>query len=145
MQRLTWKLGTFLETHNIKPRQVENEAIRAGFNFGRNTIYRLLRGDGPDRYDKETLTALLVTLGKITGEPVSPNDLLEVTLEGSTTEPIRRTLEQKPFTFNALPSDLERDENPASIARAVSAWRTESRKEQTARTTKRATPKARTP
>jgi hypothetical protein len=83
MFKITWKLGGYLETHHLRPRDVETEAIRSGFQFGRNTIYRLLRNDGPKSYDKDTLTALIVSLRNLTGQPVTPNDLLEVVEERS--------------------------------------------------------------
>lgn len=83
MIRINWKLARYLETHDIRPRDVENEAIRAGFQFGRNTIYRLLRDDGPTNFNRDTLAAVIASLRAITGQTVTADDLLEVIEEPS--------------------------------------------------------------
>jgi len=74
---ITWKLKTYLRTHDIKPRQVENEVIRLGYEFGRNTIYRLLSGEGPANVNRGTLAKIIAALRSITGEQVQVSDLLE--------------------------------------------------------------------
>jgi len=70
---IAWKLREYLDTHNLTPLTVET---RAG--LGRNSIYRLMRGTGPERLDRSTLARLIGTLRDLTGELVTPNDLLEV-------------------------------------------------------------------
>lgn len=77
MARLEWKLRPLLEAHNLRPRDVETEAIRLGYTFGKNTIYRVLSGEGPTNFNRDTLTAIIGALRKLTGKPVSVGDLLE--------------------------------------------------------------------
>ena len=77
MAHIKWKLRRYLETNNITPRDVETEAIRLGFQFGRNTIYRLQRDDGPSSFNRDTLTALIAALRSLTGRKVNVQDLLE--------------------------------------------------------------------
>ena len=77
MGRITWKLKRFIEGHNLKARQVETEAIRLGYTFGRNTIYRLLKDEGPVNINRDSLTAVIAALRSLTGRKVKVGDLLE--------------------------------------------------------------------
>lgn len=135
MFKITWKLGGYLQTHQLRPRDVETEAIRSGFQFGRNTIYRLLRNDGPKSYDKDTLTALIVSLRNLTGQPVTPNDLLEVVEELQPTSE-QRTINSalaaalnnaKPLNLDAL--DTLTDPNAEDPTAWLESSRKHSRKE----------------
>lgn len=131
MFKITWKLGGYLQTHHLRPRDVETEAIRSGFQFGRNTIYRLLRNEGPKSYDKDTLTALIVSLRNLTGQPVTPNDLLEVV------EELQPTSEQSTINSalaaalnNAKPLNLDSlDALTDPNAEDPTAWLESSRKQ----------------
>jgi hypothetical protein len=135
MFKITWKLGGYLQTHHLRPRDVETEAIRSGFQFGRNTIYRLLRNEGPKSYDKDTLTALIVSLRNLTGQPVTPNDLLEVveelqpTPEQSTTNAALAAAlnNAKPLNLDAL--DALTDPNAEDPIAWLESSRKQSRKE----------------
>ena len=77
MGKIRWKLRSYLEERGIKPRDVETEAIRLGHTFGRNSIYRLLRDDGPDNLSRKTLAVLVETLRSLTKRKVKLSDLIE--------------------------------------------------------------------
>ena len=77
MNKVTWHLKEFLEENELKPRDVENKAIKLGFKFGRNSIYRLLKGDGPRNANLQTLTVLVTTLRVLTKSKVNVSDLLK--------------------------------------------------------------------
>ncbi|PYE55482.1 hypothetical protein [Deinococcus yavapaiensis] len=77
MGKLVWKLGNVLKANGLTARQVEVEAIKRGHRLGENTIYRVNRGDGPKRFDRATLEALIDALRTLTGKPLGMNDLLE--------------------------------------------------------------------
>jgi hypothetical protein len=77
MGTVKWKLQEVLQHHNIRPRDVETEAIRLGYNFGKNTIYRLLKDDGPINVNRETLSVLIAALRSLTKQQVEVEDILE--------------------------------------------------------------------
>ena len=77
MGKIEFKLKEFLAEKDIKPRDVENEAIRLGFTFGQNTIYRLLKGDGPENLSRTTLAILIETLRSLTKRKVKLTDLVD--------------------------------------------------------------------
>lgn len=77
MVKVSWKLAGYLQAHQLQPQDVEKAAIRLGQPLGKNTIYRVLRGDGPSRIDRNTLSALVAALGELTRHKVEPGDLLE--------------------------------------------------------------------
>lgn len=74
---LVWKLRPYLRAHGLRARDVENEAIRLGHQLGRNTIYRVLQGDGPTNFNRDTLVAIIAALRSLTGKKVMVGDLLE--------------------------------------------------------------------
>lgn len=77
MVKVAWKLADYLEAHHLRPQDVERAAIRLGQPLGKNTIYRVLRGEGPSRIDRNTLSAIVAALGALTHQQVQPGDLLE--------------------------------------------------------------------
>jgi hypothetical protein len=77
MVKIAWKLTDYLKAHGLQPQDVEKAAIRLGQPLGKNTIYRVLRGEGPSRIDRNTLSALVGALGELTHQKVEPSDLLE--------------------------------------------------------------------
>lgn len=77
MGKVDWKLKSYLEEKNIKPRELENEVLRLGHTFGRNTIYRLIRDDGPANLSRDTLAALIDALRSLTKRKVKVSDLVE--------------------------------------------------------------------
>ena len=74
---MKWKLNDYLEANSVKPRSVENRAIKLGYTFGRNSIYRMTRGEGPTNINRDSLTAILHALRDITQKDVQVSDLLE--------------------------------------------------------------------
>jgi hypothetical protein len=76
MTPIDWKLSEVIATHGLTPLQVEREAQRLGYAFGTNTIYRLIRGDGPRLVDRESLAAVVAALRSLTGEAIDAGDLL---------------------------------------------------------------------
>lgn len=77
MGKITFKLRNYLEERNIKPFDVENEARRLGYKFGQNSIYRLLKDDGPENFNRTTLTTLIETLRSLTKRKVKLTDLID--------------------------------------------------------------------
>lgn len=73
---IVWRLGALLAKHGVTPLQVEREAVRLGLDFGKNTIYRLLREDGPQRIDRDTLVSLVSALRSLTKENITVDSLL---------------------------------------------------------------------
>lgn len=82
MGKIRWKLKSYLEEKGIRPRELENEAIRLGYNFGRNSIYRLLRDDGPENFSRTTLAVLVESLRSLTRRKVKLSDLIDYEGEG---------------------------------------------------------------
>lgn len=82
MGKIRWKLESYLNERGIKPLEVEKEAIRLGHTFGRNSIYRLLRDDGPDNLSRKTLAVLIETLRSLTKRKVKLADLVDYEEEG---------------------------------------------------------------
>ncbi len=77
MGKIRWKLESYLSERGIKPLEVEKEAIRLGHTFGRNSIYRLLRDDGPDNLNRTTLAVLIDTLRALTRRKVKLSDIVD--------------------------------------------------------------------
>lgn len=79
MSKIVWQLPELLSSNGLKARQVEDEAIRLGYKFGRNSIYRLNAGNGPTRYDQGSLVAILASLRSLTKHAYDVCDLLKYT------------------------------------------------------------------
>ena len=77
MGKIRWKLRKYIEAQRLRPRDVENEAIRLGHSFGRNTIYRLLKDDGPENLSRTTLAVLVESLRSLTRRKVKLSDLID--------------------------------------------------------------------
>jgi len=77
MGTIVWKLAETLRRYDLRPRDVETEAIRLGYGIGRNTIYRVLKAGGPANVNRATLAALLAGLRSLTGEAIAVADILE--------------------------------------------------------------------
>lgn len=71
---IQWKLSHLLAAHNLTAYRLAEESKGI---VNRNTVYSLARGDAT-RVDLGTLFGVIQTLTRLTGQPVTPNDLLEV-------------------------------------------------------------------
>ena len=74
MIQITWKLKPYLEQNAITPHKL---ALEAGISPP--NLYTLIRGEGAKNVSRATLAKLIGALTRLTGQPVTPNDLLEVT------------------------------------------------------------------
>ena len=74
MARVVWKLAAYLEKRKITTYKLAQRVER-----GReNTVYRLVRkGETLKRLDLEVLADILSGLSELTGQKVTPDDLLE--------------------------------------------------------------------
>ena len=70
---LRWKLREFLEDHGITGYRLIQEA-----DVSHNTIYKLMNNQ-TDGVQGRVLNEILNTLHRLTGETVTPNDLLDFT------------------------------------------------------------------
>lgn len=68
---LKWTLKTYLETHGITAYRLAQTT-----DVSTTTIYDLARGKH-ERISLEVLDKVLGSLEKLTGQPVTPNDVLE--------------------------------------------------------------------
>jgi hypothetical protein len=75
--KVQWKFNDYLEKHGLTAAQVEREIIKQGYRWGAKTIYRFT-GEGPKNLNRDSLEAILTGLERLTGQPVSISDLLEV-------------------------------------------------------------------
>ena len=73
MTQITWKLKPYLEQNAITPHKL---ALEAGISPP--NLYTLIRGEGAKNVSRATLAKLIGALTRLTGQPVTPNDLLEV-------------------------------------------------------------------
>ena len=65
-------IGSYLEQKNITPYRLVKES-----GLAPNTVYTLARTSAK-RIDLDTLGSIVEALTRLTGQPVTPNDLLEV-------------------------------------------------------------------
>jgi DNA-binding Xre family transcriptional regulator len=68
-----WKVRELLDKHDKTP-----YALWKASGLSRNTVYDIA-SDKRDRVDFDTLAGIISGLRTLTGETVTPNDLLEVT------------------------------------------------------------------
>jgi DNA-binding Xre family transcriptional regulator len=68
---IKWKLRTVLERLEVKPFALANTIGMAS-----PQMYKLLRGDGPQNVNRETLSRLIAGLNEL-GHSVAVSDLLE--------------------------------------------------------------------
>ena len=73
MTQITWKLKPYLEQNAITPHKL---ALEAGISPP--NLYTLIRGEGAKNVSRATLAKLIGALTRLTGQRVTPNDLLEV-------------------------------------------------------------------
>lgn len=68
---LQWKLKRYLDSHGITPYKLWKES-----GLSRPTVYAMAKPETGAAL--ESLNAVIATLTRLTGQPVTPNDLLEV-------------------------------------------------------------------
>jgi transcriptional regulator with XRE-family HTH domain len=109
VENIQWKLRQYLETHGLSAYALAKVA------GGRETtIYRLAReGQEPDRVDLPTLARVIGALRKLTGETVTPNDLLEVIEEIPDQE--QAWLDSSAADLAADLAELEKDIPPEEL------------------------------
>ncbi len=74
MAHTIWKLRDYLKTHNLSAYQL----AKALPESRQPTIYRLASDSPPTSVNLDVLGRIVAGLRDLTGEPVSPNDVLEV-------------------------------------------------------------------
>jgi DNA-binding Xre family transcriptional regulator len=74
--KVNWKIKQLLEQHGITPYRLWKES-----GLAQKTVYTLSHDKG-DRADLGTLGTLVSTLERLTGQTITPNDVLEVVRDG---------------------------------------------------------------
>ena len=68
-------LDRFLKRNNLTTYKLTKEV---GGKASQGSVYALSRGNKVKRVDLETLSEVMGALTRLTGQPVTPNDLLEI-------------------------------------------------------------------
>ena len=76
MAKVEWLLNEVLEKHGLTAYKLEQAIVQRGHPWGKNTIYRFTRGDGPQLIDRDTLGLLIDVLSELAGKPVLITDLM---------------------------------------------------------------------
>jgi DNA-binding Xre family transcriptional regulator len=122
------RLKEFLNANNLSTYRLEREVT----GVSRTSLYKLTAGD-TDGIRFPTLDAIIAALTKLTGKPVTPNDLLEVieeprpalqTLKPGETDSPRLQITPAQGRFNPRPPLLQNPEGQ-SIASIISDARGE--------------------
>lgn len=121
MTTIRWRLNNILKTHNITAYKLE-QALRG--RVSRNTVYRWAK-EMPQSLDLAALPHMLEALTRLTGQPVTPNDLLEVT-----ETPISEEMDSETKNWlDASAADalealqaLEQDQPPEEVAAWLEAF-----------------------
>jgi DNA-binding Xre family transcriptional regulator len=116
MIQIQWKLKPYLEQTKVTPHKL---ALEAGISPP--NLYTLIRGEGAKNVSRETLAKIIGALRRLTGQPVMPNDLLEVV---EAPEPLEIDEETRTWMDAGLEdmaarlADIEKDVPPEKLA----AW-----------------------
>lgn len=120
MIQIVWRLKPYLERNAITPHKL---ALEAGISPP--NLYTLMRGEGAKNVSRATLAKLIGALTRLTGQPVTPNDLLEII---DTPAPAQMDSETKNW-LDASAADaleyletLEQDEPPEQVAAWLEAF-----------------------
>jgi hypothetical protein len=74
--KLSMRLGDYLQAHNLTAYKLEKAVSGV---VSRNTVYKWAREkQAPDHIHTAQFVAVVQALTRLTGKPVTPNDLLEV-------------------------------------------------------------------
>jgi hypothetical protein len=117
MLSIRWRLHDILKANNLTAYKLE-QALRG--NVSRNTVYRWAR-EKPQLLDLGALPFVVEALTRLTGQPVTPNDLLEVVEEPAQLEPEAETrawMDNSASDMAARLADIEKDVPPEEQA----AW-----------------------
>ena len=117
MTQVTWKLKPYLEQNAITPHKL---ALEAGISPP--NLYTLIRGEGAKNVSRATLAKLIGALTRLTGQPVTPNDLLEVSEKPIEPDPVDAWLTGSATDLKAMLEDVERDEDPQDVANWSNAF-----------------------
>jgi DNA-binding Xre family transcriptional regulator len=74
---LRWKLKNLLEQLEVNPHQLARQ-----MEIAPPSIYRLLRDDGPENFNRGTLHNILSALESLTGKELVIGDLIEYERDG---------------------------------------------------------------
>jgi DNA-binding Xre family transcriptional regulator len=108
-------INSYLEQQNITAYRLIKES-----GLAPNTVYTLARTPAK-RIDLDTLESIVKALTRLTGQPVTPNDLLEVIDEPEPLEPEAETrawMDNSVSDMAARLADIEKDVPPEQQA----AW-----------------------
>ena len=108
------RLKEFLTANNLSTYRLEREVS----GVSRTSLYKLASGD-TDGIRFPTLDAIIAALTKLTGNPVTPNDLLEVVQEPN---PEQAWLNSSAADLKAALDDLESGENPTDVTEWLGAF-----------------------
>ena len=111
-------LDRYLERHNLSAYRLANELKG---RVAQGSVYAMTRSKTVKRIDLETLTGVMQALERITGEPVTPNDLLEVIQEPEP-DPEQAWLDSSAADLKAALEEIEANENPDDVAAWVNAF-----------------------
>ena len=117
MTQITWRLKPYLEQNAITPHKL---ALEAGISPP--NLYTLIRGEGAKNVSRETLAKLIGALTRLTGQPVTPNDLLEVIEEPIEPDHEDAWLTASATDLKAMLEDVERNEKPQDVAKWSNAF-----------------------
>lgn len=107
-------LDRYLRQHDLTAYRLVKET---GGRVARGSVYALARGEEVKRVDLETLSEVMAALHRITGQEVTPNDLLEVIEQQSDAEE-GALLSSGVQDLAATLADLEGD----TAAEEMDAW-----------------------
>lgn len=116
-------LDRYLERHNLSAYRLANELKG---RVAQGSVYAMTRSKTVKRIDLETLSGVLQALERITGEPVTPNDLLEV-IEEPEPDPEQAWLDSSTADLKAALEEIETNENPDDVTAWVNAFETVAR------------------
>jgi DNA-binding Xre family transcriptional regulator len=112
-------INSYLEQQNITAYRLIKES-----GLAPNTVYTLARTPAK-RIDLDTLESIVKALTRLTGKPVTPNDLLEVIEEP---EPLEETIPEEAWLSDSAASlktalvQIEANEDPAQVRQWVTAF-----------------------
>ena len=115
-------LDRFLERNNLTAYKLTKEV---GGKASQGSIYALSRGNKVKRVDLETLSEVMGALSRLTGQPVTPNDLLEIIETPTEMDSDTKTwLDASAADALEQLQALEQDQAPEAVAAWLEAFHT---------------------